>query len=154
MKTIVVLSDTHGNIGAIERLNQILKESDFVFHLGDYQRDIMAFNREFGHKILSVKGNCDFGCGDEIIEIEGVKILLTHGHEYDVKNGLTRLSFKAKEVGAKVVFYGHTHIPKIEEYDGITFVNPGTTKGFFDKTYCYAVVHKGKLIAKIVDILE
>ena len=154
MKKIVVLSDTHGNISAIERLTDIMKESDYVFHLGDYQSDIALFNREFGDKIHSVKGNCDMGGGDEILDVEGVKIMITHGNEYGVKNGLTRLNFKAKEVGANVVFYGHTHVAKIEEFDGITFINPGALKSFINKTYCYAVVHNGKLTAKIVDILE
>lgn len=154
MKTIVVLSDTHGNISAIERIYQILKESDYIIHLGDYQSDIMLFAREFGNKIISVKGNCDMGGGYEIIEIEGVKILITHGSDYGVKNGLTRLNFKAKEVGANVVFYGHTHISNIQEFDGVTFINPGAMKNFLNKSYCYAVAHNGKLTAKIVDITE
>ena len=111
-----------------------MKESDYIFHLGDYQSDIALFSREFGDKIHSVKGNCDMGGGDEILDIEGVKIMITHGNEYGVKNGLTRLNFKAKEVGASVVFYGHTHLAKIEEFDGITFINPGTLKSFINKS--------------------
>jgi len=153
MKKIVVVSDTHGNLSALESIYQIMKESDYIFHLGDHQRDIMLFAREFGDKIHSVKGNCDMGGGDEIVEIDGVKILITHGSDYGVKSSLTRLSFRAKEVGAKVVFYGHTHVAKIDEFDGITFINPGAMTGFLDKTYCYAVLYNGKLTAKIVDIL-
>ena len=75
MKTAVIISDTHGNISAMEKLLPIMKESDFVFHLGDFQRDIELFEKELGKKIISVKGNCDGG-GEEIVtEIEGVKII-------------------------------------------------------------------------------
>ena len=43
MKTILVLSDTHGNLSDMEKLKGIMAESDYVFHLGDYQSDILAF---------------------------------------------------------------------------------------------------------------
>lgn len=153
MKKIVVLSDTHGNLSSIEKLSDIIKESDYVFHLGDYERDINAFQREFGEdKIRSVKGNCDGGGKDLILDIEGLKILLTHGDRYGVKNGLLTLSLKAEELGVKAVFYGHTHNADITEIKDILYVNPGTTKGFFNKTYCYAVVYNGKITAKIVSL--
>ncbi len=153
MKKIVVLSDTHGNLSLIEKLSDIIKESDYVFHLGDYERDINAFVREFGEdKIRSVKGNCDGGGEDLILDIEGLKILLTHGDRYGVKNGLLTLSLKAEELGVKAVFYGHTHIADITERKDILYVNPGTTKGFLNKTYCYCVIYHGKITAKIVSL--
>ncbi len=152
MKTIVVLSDTHGNLSSIEKISTIVHESDYVFHLGDCKSDILAFSREFGDKIHAVAGNCDGGGADEIIEIEGVKILLTHGDKYGVKNGLLKLVLRAKELGVNAVFYGHTHQADITICDGIQLINPGNTKSFIDKTYCYAVVHDGKLVAKIVPI--
>lgn len=41
MKKIVVISDTHGNFSCIEKLLGIMKESDYVFHLGDFEKDIL-----------------------------------------------------------------------------------------------------------------
>ena len=152
MKKIFVLSDTHGNISSIEKLVDVIKESDYVFHLGDYSRDILAFSREFGDKIHFVKGNCDGGGNDLILQIEDLKVMLTHGDRYGVKGGLLRLALYAKEKGVNVVFYGHTHVADITEQDGITFINPGTTKGFFEKTYCYTVIYGNKITSKIVRI--
>ena len=149
MKTVLVLSDTHRNFSALEKLLPKMLENDYVFHLGDYQADILQY-RELGDKVYSVLGNCDGGGDDLVLEIEKVKILLTHGDRYGVKSSLYKLLLRAKEVGANVVFYGHTHVASVEKIDGITFVNPGCTYGYLDKSYCYAVFHKGSVTTKIV----
>lgn len=150
MKKILVLSDTHGNISALEKLVPIMKDSDYIFHLGDYYKDIKLF-KEFDNKIYSVKGNCDGGGSDIVLDIEGLKIMLTHGDKYGVKSGLTRLSLKAEEIGAKVVYYGHTHIAKIEEFNGVHFINPGCATLFANNSYCYSVIFNGKIVSKIVN---
>lgn len=152
MKSIVVISDTHGNFSKIDKLMPILKESNYVFHLGDCASDIMAYRRELGDKLYSVKGNCDGGGNDLVVDVEGVKMLITHGDRYGVKSSLTSLCLRAKEVGATIVFYGHTHIADIVENDGIKLINPGCMSNFSQNSYCYAVVHEKKIIAKIVPI--
>ena len=152
MKKLVILSDTHGRKSAIEKIKTVMDESDFVIHLGDYQRDIAPYALQNKGKVLSVAGNCDGGGDDLVTEIDGVKILLTHGDRYGVKSGLIRLLYKAKEIGVNAVFFGHTHRPIIEEIDGITFINPGNTTVFSEKTYCYAVIYDKKITAKIVVI--
>ena len=40
MKTVVVLSDTHGHRAAIEKLFPLFAENDYVIHLGDGNRDM------------------------------------------------------------------------------------------------------------------
>jgi len=150
VKKIIIISDTHGNLSAMEKLLPIMKESDYVFHLGDFARDIKQFEREFDNKIFSVKGNCDGGGEDLLIEIDGVKMLLTHGDKYSVKWSLLKLKYKAKELGVRVVFYGHTHNADILDEDGIYFINPGCMNRFTDKSYCYAVLVDGKIVPSIV----
>ena len=150
MKKIVVLSDTHGNFSAIDKILPIMKESDYVFHLGDYQRDIFAYRRELNCEIISVKGNCDGGGQEILTEIEGVKILIVHGDIYGVKCSLDRLYYHAKEIGANVVFYGHTHISGFDEIDGIKLINPGCMNVFSKNSYCYVVIHDKKVTAKVV----
>ena len=152
MKTAIVVSDTHRNFSSLEKLLSKMQENDYVFHLGDHEYDILEYRKELKEKIHSVKGNCDGGGEDEILEIEGVKILLTHGDRYGVKQTMLKLLLRAKEVGVNAVFYGHTHIPEIEEIDGITFINPGCMTSYSENTYCYAVFHLGKVIAKIVKV--
>lgn len=152
MKTVIAITDTHANFSALEKLLPKMIENDYVFHMGDHQRDILSYSSELKNKILSVKGNCDGGGEDLIVEIEGLKILLTHGDRYSVKRSNFNLLLRAKEVGANVVFYGHTHSALIEEIDGITFINPGCMTRWSDNTYCYAVLHNGKITAKIVRV--
>ena len=153
MKTAIVLSDTHGDILTIGKLKEIMVETDYVFHLGDCTADIARFKAEFPQKVISVLGNCDGGSGHKILDIENVKILLTHGHDFGVKSSLTRLNYFAQELGAKVVFYGHTHMRNLTTDGEITFVNPGTFRGF-DKSYAYAVFNNGKCVVKIVDLFN
>lgn len=152
MKTVIVISDTHRNLSAIEKLLPKMKENDYVFHLGDHDADILCYQKELGDKINSVKGNCDGGGDDLILEIENVKILLTHGDKYGVKSSKLKLLLRAKELGVNLVCYGHTHISEIENIDGITFVNPGCMNGFLTKTYGYLVLNDGKIISAIVDV--
>ncbi len=151
MKTAIVLSDTHGNVSAIEKLYDKMKEADYIFHLGDHYYDMEIF-KEFEDKIISVKGNCDGGGEDKELEIEGIKILLTHGDKYHVKFSLSRLIIRAKEINANVVFYGHTHVKRENEEDGVKMVNPGNMTRFGNSSYCYACFDNGKCVTKIVDI--
>lgn len=152
MKTIVVVSDTHANYSALEKLMPIINENDYFFHLGDYEKDVKLFSRDIKAETCSVKGNCDGGGNDVLVDIENVKILLTHGDRYDVKSSLYKLLLKAKQLGVSAVFYGHTHNPSIIKEDGIYLINPGCMTKFCEKTYCYAVVHNGSITVKIVEL--
>ena len=150
MKTLLILSDTHGNIDAIDKLKPIMKDADYIIHLGDYYRDMEFYMGEFGNKIYRVKGNCDGG-GEEIeIDIEGLKVLALHGDRYGVKYSLNRLNLFAKEKSANVVLFGHTHSPMVENIDNITFINPGNMTKYSNPSYCYAVISDNKITAKTV----
>lgn len=127
---IVVISDTHGNNkDVIEKISEN-KKPDLIFHLGDYVEDGIKISKVFGIKAIIVRGNGDMGLTkyneDELIEIKGKKIFLTHGHKYNVSNGLTNLYYKALELGADVVLFGHTHIPINIKENGIIMMNPGS----------------------------
>lgn len=150
MTKIFVFSDTHGNLDAINRIAPIIEESDVVIHLGDNHSDLYGLSAEVYDKLYSVNGNCDGGGDDVTFKVENLKVLITHGDKYGVKTSLSRLYFKAKELGVNVVFYGHTHLASVEEYDGITFINPGCMTKFAQKSYCYCVVTDNKITAKIV----
>ena len=152
MKTIVAISDTHGNVSVIDKLLPIINESTYCVHLGDYQRDIWAYRNDINCSLCSVKGNCDGGGEDDIFEIDDIKVLACHGDRYDVKTSLYKLYLRAKEVGAKLVFYGHTHNAEVIEKDGIYFVNPGANTLYGQKSYAYVVIYNGKIDCKIVNI--
>lgn len=154
MKTIVALSDLHYN-SIPEQLKAIIAESDYFFFLGD---GINKLDDTLFHKDLhAVCGNCDAGGfpREEIVEVEGARILLTHGDLYSVKSGLLKLKLRAKETNCNVVFFGHTHQAEQITEDNITFINPGALSSPLSGTrsYAYAVVNGNKIVAKIVDLV-
>lgn len=127
---IGVVADSHGNLYLLDKVLSLMEDVDMIIHLGDYCRDIVKLNEKYNKKIVYVKGNNDYGLditSDKIIDIEGVRIFMTHGHKYGVYYDLSRLSYKALEEKADVVLYGHTHMQSRDDYNGIAFLNPGST---------------------------
>lgn len=124
-----VLSDTHRHIWAIAEAVASLKDCDMIIHLGDNVQDVKEISKYYKGKVIGVCGNCDFTTSvpnDRIEIIEEKKIFITHGHRYDVKYDILKLKYKAQEIQADVVLYGHTHIARIDYEDGIWFINPGS----------------------------
>lgn len=153
INTIVVISDLHyGKIP--DKLLNVINESTYCFFLGD---GIHSLSDVLLHKGLHiVKGNCDFDNfpEEEIITIDKVKILLTHGHRYQVKRDLLNLYYKAKEEKCDLVLYGHTHLKQEDEIDGIKFINPGSVSEPMDgvPSYCYIVINNDKIVTKLVNM--
>lgn len=157
MKSIIILSDTHGNTEALRRISPLLAECDYVFHLGDGMKDMNAVLDKVSGKLISVKGNCDVCLGDKekFVEIEGKKLLLVHGDLFGVKQSLTRLSLYARERGADAVFYGHSHRADILDDNGILYVNPGTLGRYAaERTFVYAVIANGKIVCSLRRLSE
>lgn len=126
---IAVVSDTHRDSHSIEKVIRKVEKADMLIHLGDNNCDAEEISKRFKGRVISVKGNCDFssaGNSELLEEIAGKKMLITHGHSYGVKYGLTRLLFRAQEVNADIVLFGHTHISLVEYVSGIWFINPGS----------------------------
>lgn len=124
---IGVFGDTHGNLAklalAVERMGTI----DLLLHTGDHYTDLLRAELPAHLEAIAVRGNCDQeGPAEETIKAEGHKILLLHGHQYGVKRSLNSLAYRAEEVGADIVVFGHTHIPEIEWVNGILIFNPGS----------------------------
>ena len=154
MKTFVILSDTHRNKKAIDKLSQILAECDYIIHLGDTSEDGAYIRSNYGNKTYVLNGNCDgckFGEDEITLEIDGVKIFATHGHLYGVKSGTARLAAKAKELGCAVALYGHTHSAREDMIDGVLVLNPGCMAKYRQGSYCYMVINDGKVVTKIVE---
>lgn len=155
MKKIVVLSDSHNNKAAIDKLIHIMDEADYVISLGDNLSDNDRLSKLYPDKLISVKGNCDYDyhLQDEIIkEIEGVLLLITHGHRYRVKSGLEDIILRAEEAGANAVLFGHTHSAKIIDKGGVKLINPGTLCRIYDMSYCYIVIDNAKIYANILPL--
>ena len=148
-----LLSDSHNSFGFSNFLN-IAQNADMVLHLGDGIRDIEDLKSALTCPFYYVSGNCDFGnVYERVIEVENRKIFMTHGNNYDVKYSLSRLKQKAKQLGADIALYGHTHIPDITIEDNIWFINPGSlTRPREDKqpTYCILTLSGGKIYPQLM----
>ncbi|MCG0313883.1 MAG: metallophosphoesterase [Calditerricola sp.] len=121
----LVLSDTHG---LTHELREVADWTSFsaIFHCGDFccERSELPFTPTW-----IVRGNCDAVRDvpeEQVGEWGGVRILLTHGHRYRVKETLLPLKYRALEVGANVVLFGHSHVPVAIMEDGVLLVNPGS----------------------------
>lgn len=132
MQRIAVVSDSHGNFRHIGRYRNECGRMDWFLHAGDHMKDAARIAVNLGvdpSRVRVVAGNCDYPTTqpEEItVEIEGVKLYMTHGHAYGVKSDLQRIHYRAQEVGARVAIFGHSHVPVLAEVGGILLFNPGS----------------------------
>ena len=130
---VVVTGDTH--LGPRRRrplpaaLLAACAEADHILHTGDVT-DVRLLDELAALAPLDgVAGNCDGWDvaarlpGEQTVELGGVQIALVHdpGPERD-----RRARLRARYPGARVVCFGHTHLPVCEDRDGFLLLNPGS----------------------------
>lgn len=153
---MVVISDTHHDIQSIRSILHVINTCDYLVHLGDCNDDLDKLEGEIKvPNIIKVRGNCDFisnANAYEIVEINGIKYLFTHGHNFNVTSSILSLRYFAEEQGCKHVFYGHTHFPATDYIYSMTFHNPGSTsrpRGGSLPSYIIVEEEKGKVAISI-----
>jgi putative phosphoesterase len=119
---IGVISDTHGLLRP-EALGA-LRGVDRILHAGDVGGpEILDRLRELA-PVTTVRGNIDREpwavalADNEVLEVDGISIYLLHN--------LDQLDLKPEAAGFRIVIYGHSHRPKIEEKNGVLYFNPGS----------------------------
>ena len=117
-----LISDTHGLLRP-EAL-AYLEGSDAIVHAGDIV-DPMILERLRGiAPVTAVRGNNDFGGWAQkipetaVVRVAGVSIYVLHD--------LAQLGIDPRAAGHRVVIAGHSHKPRVEERDGVLYVNPGS----------------------------
>ena len=127
---LAIISDTHGEIDTVVSSIKQIEGIDLLIHLGDYVKDADKIAFKLGIDMINVKGNCDMGEDkvreEELIQVKGKKLLLTHGHLYGVKSTLNHIYYRAMELGAHMALFGHSHVQTLERYNGVIFLNPGS----------------------------
>lgn len=126
MTKYLIMSDTHGDKELVQEvLNYYKGKVDMIFHCGDSE---LEPNDKALLGINIVKGNCDYFNFDNelIVDHNHIRFFITHGHLYNVNFDLLQLKYKAQEVGADIVLFGHTHIPTIEMDENTLIINPGS----------------------------
>lgn len=126
---ILVVSDTHGYTDKFDVVLEKEQPVDMLIHCGDVERDEDYIRAAAGCPVCMVAGNNDWGSDlpQEIVtEIGKYRVFITHGHRYYVPFEMDRLKAAAKERKAQIVIFGHSHMPYLQEEDGITFLNTGS----------------------------
>lgn len=126
-KKILVFSDSHEEAKYMNKALELNTDADMIVHLGDGASDLTRrLPENYEKPLVLIEGNGEYygwirvdrrylPKRTEMIEFEGKKIFMTHGHLYDVKFGLEKIAARAYADGADIVLFGHTHIP-ISQY--------------------------------------
>lgn len=126
---VLIVSDTHGRDENLEMAVNREAPFDMLVHCGDVE------GREFFIEALAdcpctiVAGNNDFFADlprEDVVDIQGNRFLVTHGHYYGVSMEFDQLAEAAREKDCVGAFFGHIHVPVLEKQDGILLVNPGS----------------------------
>ena len=126
---VLIVSDTHRRHGNLETVLENVGKMDLLIHLGDAEGEEDYIEAIAGCPVEIIAGNNDFFSNldkEKVILLGKYKVLLTHGHYYNVTVGVERLKEEARERGIDIAMFGHTHRPCIEYKDGITVLNPGS----------------------------
>ncbi|ADU35804.1 metallophosphoesterase family protein [Variovorax paradoxus] len=122
MIRVGLISDTHGLLRP--EAVAALQGSDFIVHGGDIGNAGILEALAAIAPLTVVRGNNDRepwadGIGEsEFLKVGGVVIYAIHD--------LSQIDIDPAGAGVRVVVSGHSHKPKIEERDGVLYVNPGS----------------------------
>ena len=150
---IACASDAHGAKDRLKRLIDALPRVDALCFLGDMEADgdlLEALLRERQPKalFLQVAGNNDFATAlPKTVEtfLGETKVLITHGHLFQVKRTMLPLLLRARERECALALFGHTHAPLDLSQDGVRLVNPGA----LNKGEWALIEIQGKVIVKM-----
>ena len=123
MQRVGLISDTHGLLRP-EAL-AFLRGSDFIVHAGDIGDAAVLDELRCIAPLTAVRGNNDNGpwaravAETEVLQVGEVFIYVLHD--------LAELELDPAAAGFRVVVSGHSHHPRIEERDGVLYVNPGSS---------------------------
>ena len=120
--TLGVISDTHGLLRS--QAIEVLRGSDRILHAGDVGApEILEALAQIA-PVTAVRGNVDTDAWaralpeTEVIEAGGVSIYILHD--------LGQFDLKPEAAGFRVVIYGHSHQPQVEDKNGVLYFNPGS----------------------------
>lgn len=129
-----VISDTHVTNGGWRRLSPEIPalfarfRVDLILHAGDVCVPAVLEALSSVAPVIAVAGNNDTPelrahCRErETIEAGPYRLALLHGHRgQSARDEAQRVADRAH-----LVVYGHSHIPKIEQFEGTILFNPGS----------------------------
>ena len=122
MKPIGLVSDTHGLLRpeVISGLDGV----ESILHLGDVGDPAILDRLAEIAPVHAVRGNVDQGAWARALP--WTKSLDLFGASAYLIHDVDQLDFDPEAAGIRLVFYGHSHVPKCEQRDGVTWINPGS----------------------------
>ncbi len=151
----VVVADTHipRRAGSLPRgLIPYLERADLVLHAGDLMDPVLLGELTAYAPVEAVRGNLDPRGLPETLEFEfsGVRVAMIHdsGRKEDRRRRL-----KKRFPEARVVVFGHSHVPFLEDEDGLLLLNPGSpTDRRRQPRHTFALLHveEGRVRAEIL----
>jgi|SRR5215472_13121022 len=122
MTILGVISDTHGLLRpeAVDALRGVGR----ILHAGDIGAPEILEQLQALAPVTAVRGNVDGGALarklplSEVIAVDGISIYMLHI--------LDQLDLKPEAASFSAVIYGHSHVPKIEQKNGVLYFNPGS----------------------------
>lgn len=166
---MVIASDIHGSALYCEQLIEAYKreQADKLLLLGDIlyhgprndlpdgyaPKEVISLLNDIKEDILCVRGNCDTEVDQMVLEFpiladycilyeKGKMIFATHGHTHNMANPPMLKS-------GDILLHGHTHVPAKIDFDGKTYINPGSVSIPKENScHSYMVLDAGKFIWK------
>lgn len=130
---IGLVSDTHDEV--LASLHETLEGVDEILHAGDVCGQDALAEIETIAPVTAVHGNMDRRLlADELppellLDREGIRIALVHGHRLRQSRVLDDLIEKYRVIRPDLVVFGHTHEPLSRRWEGTRYVNPGSAGG-------------------------
>lgn len=128
MKALIV-SDTHGKHGSLDRALKEAGRVDVFIHLGDVEGGETYIDAVVDCEKHIVKGNNDFFSDlprEEEFMLGAKRVFISHGHNYYVSLDPEMIKEEGRARNADIVMYGHTHKPYLDVDEDITVLNPGS----------------------------
>ena len=153
----VVLADTHiprRAKGLPAGLTPHLESADLILHAGDLLVEDVLYELESYAPVRAVKGNVD-GWDVRLPEaldfgVEDVSVAMIH--DSGPKKGRWG-RMRRRFPGARIVVFGHSHIPWLEDEDGLMLLNPGSPtdrRRAPDHTFALLHVEAGGIRAEVL----
>jgi putative phosphoesterase len=126
----VVIADTHlpRRASALpEGLIPYLERADLILHAGDLMDPTLLDELAAYAPVRAVRGNLDppEATLPETVEFEFGGVSIAMIHDSGPKKG-RRNRMKRRFQRARVVVFGHSHIPWLQDEDGVLLLNPGS----------------------------
>lgn len=117
-----LISDTHGLLRP--EAIAFLQGSDLIVHGGDICDPALLAELAKIAPVTAVRGNNDKG--DWAKRLRETEMLQVGAAWIYVVHDLADLDIDPLAAGVRVVVSGHSHKPRVEERDGVLYVNPGS----------------------------